>query len=255
MRNVFLGAVGLVAVGLAAPACAADLAVQPYARGPAPVALPYYDWTGFYIGANGGWGSERDHRQQDDLGVNLGSFRANGGVAGGQLGYRWQISPVVFGFEAQGDWADLRGSTQNLSDPLSQIGSRVDAFGLFTGQIGYAWNNVLLYGKGGAALVDRRFDFISNATGLVTATSGYATRLGGTAGVGLEVGFAPNWSVGVEYDHVFALSRRSVAFTATGLGTAAAGTPVAGTFTSGGDMDLATVRVNYRWGGPALSRY
>jgi hypothetical protein len=54
--------------------------------------------------------------------------------------------------------------------PLNRISSHVDAFGLFTGQIGYAWNNVLLYAKGGAAVVDERFNFISNATGLVVAS-------------------------------------------------------------------------------------
>jgi outer membrane immunogenic protein len=249
MKKFLLGLVGLVASGLAVPASAADLAVHPYAKVPALVPALYYDWTGFYIGANGGWGSASDHRTRTDLGADLGTSRANGGVAGGQIGYRWQITPVVFGFEAQGDWADLRGSTQNLFDPLTRIGSRVDAFGLFTGQIGYAWNNVLFYGKAGFALVDRRFDFISNATGLVTATSGFSTRLAGTAGAGLEVGFAQNWSVAFEYDRIFATSRRNITFTPTGL------VPVAGTFTSGGDIDLATVRVNYRWGDPVLSRY
>ena len=55
MKSFLLATVGLVAlVGIAAPASAADMAVK--ARPPAPVLAPIYDWTGFYIGANGGWG-------------------------------------------------------------------------------------------------------------------------------------------------------------------------------------------------------
>ena len=55
MKSFLLASVGLVAlVGIAAPASAADMAVK--ARPPAPVLAPIYDWTGFYIGANGGWG-------------------------------------------------------------------------------------------------------------------------------------------------------------------------------------------------------
>ena len=54
MKKFLLGTVGLLALGMAAPASAADMAVK--ARPPAPVLAPIYDWTGFYIGGNGGWG-------------------------------------------------------------------------------------------------------------------------------------------------------------------------------------------------------
>jgi outer membrane immunogenic protein len=253
MKKFLLGLVGLAALSAAAPASAADLAARPYTKAP-PMVAAIYDWSGFYIGGNGGWGSARDHRFRTDLGLDLGSYRADGAVAGGQVGYRWQTGTWVFGLEAQGDWADLRGSTQNLANPLNQVGSRVDAFGLFTGQIGYAWNNVLLYARGGAAVVDQRFDFIANANGLVSATRDYDTRWGATVGAGIEVGFAPNWSIAFQYDHIF-LERHDVAFTVTGLGAGVAGTPVAGAYRSGGDLDLATVRINYRWGGAPIARY
>ena len=55
-----MGAVGLVALGIAAPASAADLAARPYTKAPPPMIAPIYDWTGFYIGANGGWGQSRN---------------------------------------------------------------------------------------------------------------------------------------------------------------------------------------------------
>ena len=57
MRKFLLGTVGLVALGMAAPALAADMAVK---AAPAPYIAPMYNWSGFYIGMNGGWGSSRN---------------------------------------------------------------------------------------------------------------------------------------------------------------------------------------------------
>jgi outer membrane immunogenic protein len=247
MKKFLLNTVGLVALGLA-PASAADLAARPYTKAPPPMVAPYYDWSGFYIGANGGWGSSRDRRTFDTLTANLGSYDATGGVAGGQIGYRWQAGTWVFGLEAQGDWADLRGRTANLFVPDNTIRSKMDAFGLFTGQVGYAWNNALLYVKGGASVTDRNYQFLTTSTGALISSSGFKTRWGGTAGVGLEYGFAPNWSAAIEYDHIFE-SRHVVGFVTP------AGVPAFGTYSSGGDTDLVTARINYRFGGPVLARY
>ena len=58
MKKFLLGLAGLVA--LAAPASAADLAARPYSKAPPPMIAAIYDWSGFYIGANGGWGSTRN---------------------------------------------------------------------------------------------------------------------------------------------------------------------------------------------------
>src|SRR6202011_1908425 len=112
MNKFLLGAVGLVA--MANTATAADLAARPYTKAPPPMIAALYDWSGFYIGANGGWGSSR--KEWDNVtpgGLFLseeGSHDATGAVAGGQIGYRWQSSAWVFGLEGQGYWADLRGS-------------------------------------------------------------------------------------------------------------------------------------------------
>src|SRR5580704_1991114 len=145
MKTFFLGAVGLVALGFASPAPAADLA----AKAPGPMMAAIYDWSGFYIGANGGWGSSRKCWDAGTFGAfsigDEGCHDATGGVAGGQIGYRWQSSAWVFGLEAQGNWADLRGSNASVFAGAFTNRSRIDAFGLFTGQVGYAWNNALLY--------------------------------------------------------------------------------------------------------------
>jgi outer membrane immunogenic protein len=121
-------------------------------------------WSGFYIGGNGGWGSSRncwDFIDPAGLSVPEGCHRADGGVAGGQIGYRWMSGPVVFGVEGQGDWADLRRSQISTSFPDFTNRSRIDAFGLITGQVGYAWNNALFYFKGGAAVTSNRYDVLT----------------------------------------------------------------------------------------------
>src|SRR5258708_39866752 len=191
----------------ATPAGAADLAARPYPKAPPPPVALVYDWSGFYIGANGGWGSSR---KCWDFTTPAGAFFANegchdatGGTAGGQIGYRWQASTWVFGVEAQGNWADFKGSNQSLFTPAFTNQSRIDAFGLFTGQVGYAANNALFYLKGGAAVTGDRFRSLSSVTGAVVATTNDDTRWGGVVGVGVEYGFAPNWSAAIEYDHMF----------------------------------------------------
>ena len=86
-----------------------------------------------------------------------GSDDADGAVAGGQIGYRWQSAAFVFGLEAQGDWADLSGSRVSILNPLFSTGTKTDGIGLFTGQLGWAWNAALLYVKGGAAVTDDKY--------------------------------------------------------------------------------------------------
>ena len=64
--------------------------------------------------------------------VSLGCHDATGGTVGGQIGYRWQTAGWVFGVEAQGNWADFKGSNANLAAPDIQNETKIDAFGLFT---------------------------------------------------------------------------------------------------------------------------
>ncbi len=207
MRKALLAAVGLVASGIA-PALAADLPVRTYTKAPAMVA-PVYDWSGFYVGLNGGGASSHQCLTitsvagSSVLPNSEGCHNSTGGVAGGQIGYRWQTANWVFGVEAQGDWANLTGSNGSLTAIIPYTNqTKVNAIGLFTGQIGYALNNVLLYVKGGAAVTDNNYSSFFTATGVVFNQVS-ETRWGGAVGTGIEIGFAPNWSVAVEYDHLF----------------------------------------------------
>jgi outer membrane immunogenic protein len=254
MKKLLLGVVGLVAFGVAAPAVAADLAARPYTKAP-PMIAAIYDWSGFYIGANGGGASSRKCWDINNTGgavvtpaVREGCHDATGAVAGGQIGYRWQSAGWVFGVEAQGDWADLKGSnTSQFFLPLGAVTnqSKVGALGLFTGQVGYAWSNVLWYVKGGAAVADDKY---KGFIGGVQFDQASETRWGGAVGTGIEVGFAPNWSVGVEYDHLF-MGNRNITFTTTPGGA------VSRTDNIRQDVDMGTVRLNYRWGGPVVPKY
>ena len=256
MRNTLLAAIGVATLAVA-PAVAADLAARPYTKAP-PIVAPIYDWSGFYIGLNGGGGWSHKCWDVTNFRTPVAPFRegchdASGGVAGGQLGYRWQASNWVFGVEAQGDWADLTGSNVSNFIAAWNNNSKIDSFGLFTGQVGYAWNSVLWYVKGGAAVTHDKYRGTVTATG-VQFDSASETRWGGAVGTGIEFGFAPNWSVALEYDHLF-MGNHNLTFTSAGV---LAGIPAGNVFRTDNirqDVDLVTVRVNYRFGGPVVARY
>jgi outer membrane immunogenic protein len=262
MKKALLVGVGLAALGIGS-ASAADMAARaPYTKAPVmPVAV--YNWGGFYIGANGGWASS--HNCWDLINFNgiaggpvgEGCHNATGGVAGGQIGYRWQMTNWVFGLEAQGDWADLKGSNTSAVSTFNRAPvsnqSKIDAIGLFTGQIGYAWNNVLWYGKGGAAVTNSKYSGITQVTagGVPAGTtfdSASETRWGGVIGTGIEFGFAPGWSVAFEYDHLF-MGSRDTTFPATAVA------PQSRIDTIKQDVDMATVRFNYTFGGPVVAKF
>ena len=91
----------LAALGLAATANAADLPRR-YDPVPQRAFVPVYNWTGFYIGINGGgaWG--------DSKWDSVGTFDVSGAMIGGTVGYNWQFSQWVFGLEGDVDatWID-----------------------------------------------------------------------------------------------------------------------------------------------------
>jgi outer membrane immunogenic protein len=242
MKRLIILAAAAITVGAAAPAAAADLPARApaYSKAPAIVEAAY-DWSGFYVGINGGGATSSIDWNADGFG-DEGSHTASGGTVGGQFGYRWQMSSWVFGVEAQGNWADFKGSNASLQFPGTTNQTKIDAFGLFTGQIGYAWDRALFYVKGGAAVTDNEYTSITTGPlgGIDTASE---TRWGAAVGVGLAYAFAPNWSLGFEYNHLF-MGNNDV--------NSAAGF-IADHIKE--NVDLFTARLDYRFGGPVMARY
>src|SRR5450631_1017448 len=99
-------------VGAVHPVTAADLPTRPaYAPAPIMSPVPVYNWTGIYVGLNGGYG----WGNQDPLNLITNRFDGasvgfSGGVFGGTAGAQIQSGHVVIGFEADIDWAGLKGS-------------------------------------------------------------------------------------------------------------------------------------------------
>ncbi len=202
-----------------------------------------------------------------------GCSTSTGAVVGGQVGYRYQLNSFVFGIEAQGDWADLGSSFSSnqlsaLNTALSVLArgngsasltntSKTDAIGMFTGQVGYSFGPALWYVKGGVAVTDNKYSGVANAT-LGTASAGLtdagsAVRFGEVVGTGLDYMLGSGWSIGAEYNHLF-MGKQTVGLAYTGNTVNIPGfiaVPVAGipsrSESISGDIDMATIRLNYRF--------
>jgi outer membrane immunogenic protein len=98
--------------------------------------------------------------------------------------------------------------------------------------------------KGGAAVVSNKYDAFTPGVPFAAANE---TRWGGTVGAGLEIGFATNWSVGAEYNHIFLDDHNVTLTTPAGL--------VGGVVRVRQDVDMGLVRLNYRFGGPVIAKY
>jgi outer membrane immunogenic protein len=251
MKRALAAAIGLATLGMA-PALAADLPAQTYSK--TPVWIPAaYDWSGFYLGINGGGASSREcWTINSSAGAPVtpnseGCHTATGGMVGGQMGYRFQTSGWVYGVELQGDWANLSGTNPSLTAIVPYTNqTKIDAIALFTGQVGYAFNTVLLYVKGGAALADDRFSSFFTGGGGVFNTD-HQTRAGGVVGAGLEFSFVPDWSIAFEYDHLF-MGNPNVTFAPTALGVGRSDNISQG-------VDIGLIKLNYRYGGPVIAKY
>lgn len=269
MKNAAVAIVGMTSLlGMTSLAQAADMAVK--ARPvPAPI-VAAYDWNGFYIGANGGGAWSRKCWDTVPFVITIlqapltvagpeGCHTASGPTVGGQIGYRWQNAAWVFGIEAQGNWANLTGSNASLNPFFAGTNlanrTKIDAIGLFTGQVGYSWNSFLLYVKGGAAVVNDRYDtFVFAPVAPVVAgqifTRGSEKRWGGVIGVGGEYAFTRNWSFALEYDHLF-MGNNAVWMTADPFFVA----QLSHNANIRQDVDMFTARINYRFGGQVVAKY
>jgi outer membrane immunogenic protein len=239
--------------GAASAAVAADL--------PAPVPIPppiyvapVYNWTGIYVGGNlgAGWGGLSAGNFSDTLGSSFTAGTNTQFVGGAQVGANYQFwGGVVIGAEAMFDWFTVsHNNPVTATDPTGTVAANIgvlDARWLSTatGKLGYAWDRVLLYAKGGGAWVATTSPSISIAGGGPASFSGVSntTTSTWTAGFGLEWAFSGNWSARVEYDYI-ALPNQSF--------TVAPATPTFGGDTisfNNRNLSIFTAAINYKFGG------
>jgi outer membrane immunogenic protein len=197
MKKIFLGTVGLIALG-AAPAVAADLAARPYTKAAPYMPAQMYNWTGFYIGGHVG----ADWRDNSVFGNNNASF-----IAGVQGGADYQFSQNwVMGIEANYSFKPSNNSngfafvapggaglvTNNATDR---------GIGSVTGRLGYTWGPGLLYVKGGYGFRDNGNNIAVTVAGAPVAFALNRSQGGYTVGAGLEYMFTQNWSGKLEYQY------------------------------------------------------
>src|SRR5262249_48311496 len=179
-------------------------AVLPPAVAPVGYAPPVYNWSGFYVGGNLGAGFAHSSWSDPFIGTHD-TFDKTGFIGGGQVGVNWQINALVLGIEGDFDWTNLKGSGHDSFG--NTINTNTQWTSTVTGQIGAAFDRLLVYGKGGVAFahVNEGLNDIFGGAGSTTQT-----RTGWTAGVGLEYAFAQNWSARIEYDISASGQRRSI---------------------------------------------
>jgi outer membrane immunogenic protein len=189
MRRVLLTTISLLAISATA-VVAADLPRQMPAKAPAFVPIAY-NWTGFYLGINGGYAWGRSH--WNGFGNNS---DPSGGMVGGTIGYNWQAmgSPWVFGLEGDIDWTNIKGTFTDINCPTG-CQTKNNWLGTARGRIGYAWDRVMPYITGGLAVGDIE----ANQLGFAGV---HDTKAGWAAGGGVEAALAGNWTAKLEYLHV-----------------------------------------------------
>jgi outer membrane immunogenic protein len=214
MRILSLAAAAALAVTIAAPACAADLPL----KSEAPFAARF-NWTGCYLGGHlgGGFGHKdiTDPVQlvQDSFlgagsttGVTTVNTSPTGAMIGGQIGCDYQFAPSwVVGIEGAAAGSTMKGSTLvglPLGNPdTALVKAKTDFLTSVTARLGYAFDNVLLYAKGGFALAGDRYDVTGSFAGTPFGFVGLENRIGWTAGGGVEWAFSQHWSASLEYDY------------------------------------------------------
>lgn len=171
---------------------------------------PGYNWTGAWIGVQGGYGFGR--KDWPDLAPE-GEFNVSGWHAGVTTGTSVQAGMFVVGAETEWMWTGIRGGrsdTQNFFGitQTNDIATKIDWLSLNSIRVGFvAADRWQFYFKGGIALASEKHDIgiaqVSPGVGSITTVlSGSALHTGYLAGVGVEHAFLGNWSAKVEYNYV-----------------------------------------------------
>jgi outer membrane immunogenic protein len=160
---------------------------------------PAFSWTGFYAGVNVGYSAAGDdvvgiHFLKSNYLGDAGKLKNSGYLAGGQIGYNYQINNFVLGIEA-----DFQGS--NIGDELDPYRSKINWFGTVRPRVGYAFDRTMIYGTGGLAYGNVKYTVPFDFGGLLT-TSSTDTRSGWVIGGGVEHAFTDHLSAKLEYQYI-----------------------------------------------------
>ncbi len=185
----------------------------------APAPLPECNWSGFYVGALAGYArgdlrwSDTDTSDFPPPGSvdtsgpsTLVDRNQSGFLGGGELGFNYQWNRFVFGLESTFVYSDLQAHTaKDLFDEPNIFDTRSDWQGTISGRVGFAWNKLLFYAKGGAQFNQQRYAWRHGDTESesVDTFKTDETRVGALVGGGLEYMFNCRWSAKLEYNHAF----------------------------------------------------
>jgi outer membrane immunogenic protein len=275
-----LGTMAILAVAMPLAANAADLPPAPPSyKAPVVAPVPYFSWSGCYIGASGGygWGTSSVTTTIDPAAafgngapVAQPAYNANmspqlkphGGLAGGQVGCNFQSGAFVFGGETDLSWFNLKDSvvtsvTPTGHSPLTTT-TTISTSWLWTarGRAGVAFDRAFFYGTGGVAATNPTFsqnNLFAPCGGpggtCIENVSTNPTRFGWTVGAGVEYAFTHNLTAKLEY-----LYADFGSFTVTGQENA-----TFATFTHNVNLKTNIVRAGlnwkFDWGGPVVARY
>lgn len=202
-RNISLSIVAAGLAAIAMPAFAADMPAK------APARAAFYDWTGFYVGANGGYGVARNPSSTTAwfAGDSVESF-SNGpqGVLGGaQIGYNWQWQHLVLGAETDFQFSGQKDSVcvqRCIPTQALAIEQKMPWFGTVRGRLGWAEGPALFYATGGLAYGRVETNAVYDDGGPSVNRSASHNKTGWTAGVGVETALSGGWSAKAEYLYV-----------------------------------------------------
>jgi outer membrane immunogenic protein len=257
-KKIIAALVAVGALSAAAPALAADLAAKPvYSKAPA-IYSPSYDWSGFYLGINGGYDFGRSRTTAVMItpatGIVLANptniFSTGGYEAGGQIGYNWQLSNWVWGLEADIQGLGANGTTilgcPACGPGMVTFNQKVDWFGTVRGKGGILFTpSVLGYVTGGGAYGEIKSAFtLANTTNSAVLTDS-VTKGGFAVGGGVEALFASNWLARVEYLYV------DFGKVGTGGALLVGANNFHDTNTSRVYENIVRAAISYKFGGPA----
>ena len=211
MRKILFAQAAALAVILASPAVAADLPLKsevPY--------VPRVSWTGCYMGGTlGGAFANKDITDPvalvqesfapgSTVGITTANLSPNGAIIGGQIGCDYQFANnAVIGIEgfAAGSTMKASSAVPLQQGDIASVQATTDFLTSVTGRLGYAFDHVLLYGRGGVAMAADKYEVTGSFAGTPYSFTGLENRIGWVAGAVVEWAFSPHWSVNVEYDY------------------------------------------------------